>query len=117
MPAIKTNPYNMKRKILLLSATGFFLVAVFTGCKKETGSSTDNTTEASIQSDDQARVSTEVEAVANDADVAMESSTNFSGRYDQVQQPIICDATLLYVSVSNPITVTITYNSRNCLTS
>src|SRR6266404_1118517 len=114
MPAIKTNPYIMKRKILLLSATGFFLVAVFTGCKKETGSSTDNTTEASVQSDDQARFSTEVEAVANDADVAMESSASFSGRYDQVQQSVVCDATLVYDSISNPRTVTITYNSSNC---
>jgi hypothetical protein len=104
----------MKKKILLLSATGLFLVAVFTACKKETGAVADNTTEASVQSDDQARFSTEVEAVANDADFAMESSASFSGRYDQAQQAGICDAVLAYDSVSNPRTVTITYNNSNC---
>ncbi len=103
----------MKKKILLLSTTILFSIAIFTACKKETGPSTDNATEASLQSDDQARFSSEVDAVANDADLAMESSSNFSGRYEQVQT-LICDATLVYDSVSNPRKITITYNGTNC---
>ena len=104
----------MKKRILFLSATVLFLVTIFTACKKETSPAIDNTEEAAIQSDDQARFSTEVDAVANDADAALETSSNFSGRYDQVQSSVICDATLVYDSVSNPRTITITYNGTNC---
>src|SRR5438874_1619109 len=104
----------MKKTTLHLLAAVLFLIASFTACKKETSPSTDNTQEASVQSDDQARVSGETEASANDADAAMETSASFSGRYSQVQTPIICDATLVYDSVSNPRTITITYNGGNC---
>ena len=104
----------MKKKILLSLASLLFLFAIFTACKKETGASSDNTTEASIQSDDQARVAGEVDAVANDADAALESSASFTGRYSQSQVNLICDATLVYDSVSNPRTITITYNNSNC---
>jgi hypothetical protein len=103
----------MKKKILLSLVSTFFLVAIFTACKKENGASSDNTTEASVQSDDQARVSGEVDAVANDADAALETSTSFSGRYSQ-PQVIICDATLAFDTVSNPRTITITYSGSNC---
>ena len=104
----------MKKKILLYLASALFLVAIFTACKKETGASADNTAEASMQSDDQARVSTEVDAVANDADAALETSTSFTGRYSQAQINVICDATVVYDSVSNPRSITITYNGGNC---
>jgi hypothetical protein len=103
----------MKKQALLLSTTIFFLVTIFTACKKETAPSDDNATEVSVQSDDQARFSTEVEAVANDADLALESSSNFAGRMSGVQT-IICDATLVFDTVSNPRTITITYNGGNC---
>jgi hypothetical protein len=104
----------MKKKILLSLASALFLVAIFTACKKETDASADNTAEASMQSDDQARVSSEIDAVANDADAALETSASFTGRYSQDQTNLICDATLVYDSVSNPRTITITYNSSNC---
>src|SRR5215475_14234129 len=100
----------MKKKILLSLASVLFLVAIFTACKKENGASSDNTTEASVQSDDQARVSGEVDAVANDADVALESSASFTGRYSQSQVNLICDAAVVYDSFSNPRTISITYN-------
>src|SRR6266487_85904 len=103
----------MKKQVLLLSTTIFFLATIFTACKKETAASDDNATEVSVQSDDQARFSTEVEAVANDADLALESSSNFAGRMSGVQT-IICDATLVFDTVSNPRTITITYNGGNC---
>jgi len=104
----------MKKKILLLLATAFFFVAIFTGCKKETGSSDDNSAEVSTHSDDQARFSSEVDAVANDADGALESSASFSGRLDQAHLNVVCDATLEYDSISNPRTITITYDGSNC---
>jgi hypothetical protein len=103
----------MKKHVLLLSTT-LLLIGVFTGCKKDNGPSDDtNATEVAVQSDDQARFSTEVEAVANDADLALESSSNFAGRMNGVQT-IICDATLVFDTVSNPRTITITYNGGNC---
>lgn len=104
----------MKKKTLHLLGAVLFLVASLTACKKETSPANDNTQEASVQSDDQARFSSEVEAAANDADAAMETSASFSGRYSQAQTTIICDATLVYDSVSNPRTITITYNGSNC---
>ena len=104
----------MKKKILLCLASTLFLVAIFTACKKENGASNNNTTEASTQSDDQERVSSEVDAVANDADVAVETSTSFTGRYTQAQVNPICDATIAFDTVSNPRTITITYNGSNC---
>ncbi|MFI5188015.1 MAG: hypothetical protein ACHQF0_14890 [Chitinophagales bacterium] len=106
----------MKNKILVLTTAILFLVAIFTACKKEKGSSTDTTaTEASTQSDDQARVSNETEAVANDADASLEAYSSFSGRLDHAQtNPWSCDASLAFDSVSDPMTVTITY-SGTCL--
>jgi hypothetical protein len=104
----------MKKQVLLLSTSIFFLATIFTGCKKETSPADDNNaTEVSVQSDDQARFSTEIEAVANDADLALESSSNFAGRMNGVQT-IICDATLVFDTVSNPRTITITYSGVNC---
>lgn len=104
----------MKKKILVYLASSLVLVAIFTACKKENGASKDNTQEVAMQSDDQSRVSTEVDAVANDADAALETSASFTGRYSQSQINVICDATLVYDTVSNPRTITITYNGGNC---
>ena len=105
----------MKKNALILSTTIFLLVVLFAACKKENShpAGQDNTAEASAQSDDQARFSSEVDAVANDADLALEGSTNFTGRMNGVQT-VICDATLVFDTVSNPRKITITYNGSNC---
>ncbi|HMG66536.1 MAG TPA: hypothetical protein VK588_02585 [Chitinophagaceae bacterium] len=104
----------MKNKILILSTTLLFLAVIITSCKKENGTPSDNTAEASIQSDDQSRFSNESEAVANDADGALEVSPSFSGRLDR-SQVVVCDASLVFDSLSNPRTITITYNaSTSC---
>jgi len=114
MPSIQQIRTIMK-KIAFLSSTTFFLaVALFTACKKETSpAGNDNTAEVSAQSDDQARFSSEVDAVANDADLALESSSNFTGRVNGAQS-IICDASLAFDTVSNPRKITVTYNGSNC---
>jgi hypothetical protein len=109
------NSTTMRNKIFGLLTAILFLAAVFTACKKDKTSSTDNTTtEASVQSDDQQRVSNETETVADEADITLEASPSFSGRLDRAQT-IICDASVAIDSLSNPRTITITYNGTNCL--
>ena len=104
----------MKARILLLTAATFSLILIFTACKKETSpGNTDYTTEASAQSDDQSRFSSEVDGVSNDANLALESTSSFAGRGNQVQT-LICNATVVIDSLSNPRTITITYNGPSC---
>ena len=102
----------MKKHILLLSLFTFSLLLTFTSCKKDS-SSDDNTAEVSTHSDDQSRFAAEVDAVANDADFAIESSVSFSGRGQGIQG-IICDATIALNTVNDPRTITITYDGTNC---
>jgi len=109
----------MKTKIALFLATVLFFVAIFTACKKENNNSKndDQQTEIAYQSDDQSRVSSEIDAVANDADISIENSTGFTGRVSQGQSLLsdtVCDANVAYDIASNPRTITITYNGGNC---
>lgn len=103
----------MKARIILSAAVIFSLSLFFTSCQKSTGS-VDESTEVSMQADDQSRVSTDVDQTANDADLMLESSASFSGRGEGVQS-LICDATVVVDTASNPRTITITYNGTNCL--
>jgi hypothetical protein len=105
--------YFMKKQVSLLSVLAICITMGFVACKKE--SSTNNNTgsaDVSKHSDDQARFSGAVDGVSNDADIALESSTNFTGRGQQVET--ICDATVAVDTVSNPRTITITYNGTSC---
>ncbi|HEV7621092.1 MAG TPA: hypothetical protein VGO09_05145 [Flavisolibacter sp.] len=86
---------------------------IITACKKSdsNNTTTDPTLELTAQADDQSRFSNEVDAVANDANVALSNSSSINGgRIESV----ICDATMVIDSVSNPRTITITYNGTNC---
>lgn len=103
----------MKKQILLPGILVLFFAVIFTNCKKET-STTDTQTEVSTHSDDQSNVDNNIDDIANDADVAVESSSNFTGRTDQ-PQTLICNATVVVDTVSNPRTITITYSGNNCL--
>ncbi len=106
----------MKTRILLLATVIFSSALFFTSCKKEKGTTAeiDYTTETSVHSDDQSRFSSEIDAVANDADLVVELTSNFAGRMETEGISPICDATLAFDSVSNPKTITITYNGTNC---
>lgn len=105
----------MKKHALLVYLFAFALAISFTACKKEgDDDNNNNNDEIATHSDDQSRFATEVDAVANDADVALESYPAFSGRFHGVQG-IICDATIAVNTTSNPMTVTITYDGSNCL--
>lgn len=105
----------MKSRILsfsaIIMASMFFLVS----CQKDKSSgSNDYTSESNTHSDDQARFSGELDAVDNDANAAMEVTAGFTGRPGDIQN-LICDADIVVDTVSNPRTITITYNGSNCL--
>lgn len=103
----------MKARFLSLSAAIFSLSLIFTACQKDTVTATDYTTETTTHSDDQSRFSNEIDGVANDADAAVEATSGFTGRIESIQS--ICDATIAVDTLSNPRTITITYNGTNCL--
>lgn len=104
----------MKARILTLSAAIFSLTLFFTACQKNASdTATDYTSETATHSDDQSRFSNESDAVSNDANAVLESTPGF-GRGEGVQS-VICDADIVVDTVSNPRTITITYNGNNCL--
>jgi hypothetical protein len=103
----------MKARHLFLAAAIFSLSIIFTACQKDAATATDYITETSTHSDDQSRFSAEMDAVANDANAALEITAGFSGRTDDIQS-IICDATIAVDTLSNPRTITITYDGTNC---
>jgi hypothetical protein len=104
----------MKAKILLLPVLMLSVVLLFTACQKEGRGDKDFTNEISTHSDDQSRFASEIDASANDADLVLETTSTFSGRGGQTQS-LICDASVEFDTVSNPRTITITYNGTNCI--
>ena len=105
----------MKMKILPILGIVLSTAVIITACKKESSStttSTDSSVELSAQADDQSRVSTEIDAVANDANTALSTVSNVNGGR---LETVICDATITADTTSDPKTVTITYNGTNCL--
>jgi len=101
------------KKILSLSLIVFLTTIIFTACEKE--ETTDNSdTEIPTHSDDQSRFSGETDAIAIDAGIALESQPSFAGRTSQ-PQIVICNASVSFDTISNPRTITITYNGVNCV--
>jgi hypothetical protein len=103
----------MKARILSLAATILSLSFIFSACQKNATSETDYSNESSVHSDDQSRFSGELDAVSDDADASIDATPGFTGRGDQVQT-LICNATVVVDTISNPRTITITYNGNNC---
>ncbi len=103
----------MKASILYLSTIAFSLSLLFTACQKDSTAGNDYTTETTTHSDDQSRFSGEMDGAANDANAAIEATTGFAGRNESIQS--ICDATIAVDTLSNPRTITITYNGTNCI--
>ena len=102
----------MKIKIISLSVLVCSLALIFNACKKDNSTTQDNTTELTSQSDDQNRFSTEVDAVANDANAALSTNVGMNG--GRMEGSPICDATIVVDSTSDPRTITINYNGTNC---
>ncbi len=90
----------------------------FSSCKKDKAADNSDVTEFQVQSDDQARFTTETDAIDDDVNAALE---NNGGSYAQrplnptTPLPIHCDATVTVDTVSTPRKITITYNGLNCL--
>lgn len=68
----------------LLSVITLTVLTTFSACKKDSDSPGDPEAEIATHTDDQVRFSTETNAVANDANIAVESNTAFSGRVENI---------------------------------
>jgi hypothetical protein len=101
----------MKRPIHLIAFVAAFSL-LFTACKKESSDIDTDETEFTVQSDDQASFSQETDEVADEINGAIESSPALQGKGTGTQS--LCNATVVIDSVSNPRSVTITYNGLNC---
>lgn len=66
----------MQSKIRLIAAAFLFSAVAFVSCKKTDTNpvTTDETTQLTVQSDDQSRFSAEADAIANDANIVIESN-------------------------------------------
>lgn len=105
----------MKTNLRSLSLLFAGLAFAFTACKKEGSSLQEQTalaTEVQAHADDQSSVSTNLDDVSNDVNVALEGSAFFGGRTQNTAS--ICGGTAVVDTVSNPRTITITYNGTNC---
>lgn len=105
---------NFRRLLPVLTLT---VLTTFTACIKEASSfpEPDNAAEVKIHADDQNNVSTELDAIATEADVALESDTYFSGRMQSAQNTTsICGAAAVADTFNDQKSITITYNGNNC---
>jgi hypothetical protein len=102
----------MKARILHLSSFALLLAVVFTSCQKDSTTAYDYQTETTTHSDDQSRFSNESDAVANDVNTAIELTSGFTGRTESIT---FCDGTAVVDTMSNPRTITITYNGAACI--
>ncbi len=97
----------------------FFVSAIaattllFTACQKESSLPEENE-QGVTHSDDQNRFSEGMDGAVNDANAVMEATSGFTGKGEDLQT-LICDATITVDTMSNPRTITITYNGTNCI--
>ena len=103
----------MKKTLRFLMVAVIAISVTFTSCKKADTSSTDSTAELTTHSDDQARFEGESDAVANDANTAIENFSAFEGRVENTVG-VICNATVVLDSTATLRRITITYNGLNC---
>jgi hypothetical protein len=103
----------MKTNFRLLAVASVSLSLVFTACTKPVTEMQDNKPEQTTHNDDANTVSNEMDAVTNDANIAIESNSYFGGKV-QGTLGTICDATVTVDTLSDPRTVTITYDGTNC---
>jgi hypothetical protein len=104
------------KKILLFVPVALLTGAVlFSACKKDSKDNSTDTSNAQVaaQSDDQARFDAELDAIANDGNVVLESTGSFAGRFEG-EQGVICDGSVAVNTDSDPMTITITYDGTNC---
>jgi hypothetical protein len=103
----------MKKQILGISLMTAFLVVSIISCKKNDSKEQDFNTEASVQSDDQAQFSTQVDAVANETNVLLETTGTLANKGEDMQG-LVCNATVVADSSNSARTITITYAGADC---
>jgi|SRR5436190_1230502 hypothetical protein len=102
----------MKKTALLHYLFAFTLLISFAACKKQADKKDND--EMSVHSDDQSQFSSEIDGIANDADLTIESSgSGVTGRFEGIQGTI-CDASVTLDLAANPRTITITYDGTVC---
>lgn len=83
-------------------------------CKKSNDPEPENfDDEVAVQADDQQNFSTQMDAVANDANIIMELNTSLSGRLTDAT-PFVCGATYEVDSTATLRRLTIEYDGANC---
>jgi len=103
----------MKIKLLPFLMFIFCAILTFTACKKDNSNSnsTDPNSDAKVQSDDQAQVSEDVDAISNDAEAAITAEASMSGR---VLTWDGCNAVAVADTTGDTKKITITYNGADC---
>lgn len=103
----------MKQNRLFLYSFAFTLIVSFAACKKDKTADNSSDTEISTHSDDQSIFSSEVDAISDDADAALEAGASVSGREMGVDTVHISGGYITWNLESDPQTATITYNGNN----
>lgn len=103
----------MKLNLRSLPVLALALTVTFTACQKEEKQQIENPeTEVKAHAEDQNRVSADLDEIANDANLALESNPSFSGRTAQTNS--ICNANAVADTSGGTWKITITYNGNNC---
>lgn len=113
------------KQVFRISLAALLLAAIIVSCSKNDKDNNTDTTnydsEAQAQSDDQNNFSTQLDAVANDAELLFESNASYSGR-EAVEQgrlddvlPGLCNASFVMDTSGNTRKITVTYNGATCL--
>ena len=99
----------------LMSVLTLALFTTFTACKKDDNPKDDTKDEITAHTDDQNNISNELDGVLTEATASLETEAGFSGRMmNGTDINTICGATAVADTMSNPRTITITYNGNNC---
>ena len=100
----------MKRIYVILMLAVSTTLFTLGGCKKNSNTETDLTSDVTVQTDDHAMFSGEDDAVSDDVNVALESNVLLSGK----TAGDTCGLTVTYDSTLLKRVVTLTYNGTNC---
>lgn len=103
----------MKQNRLFLYSFAFTVMVSFAACKKDKTADNGSNTEISTHSDDQSIFTSEVDAISDDADVALEAGASVSGREMGLDTIAISGGYITWNLEADPQTATITYNGNN----
>lgn len=103
----------MKLKLNHFLLLVLIIAIVFSSCKKDNKSENDTNSQIEAQADDESQVSAELDAATLDVATIIEFNPATSGDNSTLDN-LICDATIEFNAISNPMTATITYNGGDC---